>query len=57
MSYFFKRPIGGHGDVFCDVLYMDDTLRITQGHHGSVFVSIKVPDFAEDDTCAEPEVN
>ena len=36
MSYFFKRPIGGHGEVYCDTLYGDETLRITQGHHGSI---------------------
>lgn len=43
MSYFFKRPIGGHGEVYCDVLYADETLRITQGHRGSIFVSTRVP--------------
>lgn len=44
MSFSFKRPIGGHGSVYCDVLYMDDTLRIMKGHHGSVYVCIRVPD-------------
>lgn len=43
MNYFFKRPIGGHGEVYCDVLYVDDTMRITQGHRGSTFVSTRVP--------------
>ena len=47
MSYFFKRPIGGHGEVFCDALYVDESLRITQGHHGSIFVSTRVPTFQE----------
>lgn len=47
MSYFFKRPIGGHGEVYCDVLYVDETLRITQGHRGSIFVSTRVPTLGE----------
>lgn len=42
MTYCLKRPIGGHGSAFCDVLYMDDTLRIMRGHHGSIFVSTRV---------------
>ena len=45
MSYFFDRPIGGHGEVFCDVLYVDETLRIMRGHHGSIFVFTRVPTF------------
>ena len=49
MSYFFKRPIGGHGEVYCDVLYLDDTLRILQGHRGSIFVFSRVPNFEETD--------
>ncbi|CAB9514804.1 expressed unknown protein [Seminavis robusta] len=44
MSYFFKRPIGGHGEVYCDTLYIDENLRIMQGHHGSTYVFTKVPD-------------
>lgn len=47
MSYYFKRPIGGHGEVYCDTLFADETLRITQGHHGSIFVSTRVPTFQE----------
>ena len=49
MSYLFKRPIGGHGEVYCDVLYVDDNLRITQGHRGSIFVSTRVPTLGEAD--------
>lgn len=49
MSYFFKRPIGGHGEVFCDALYVDDNLRIMQGHRGSIFVFTRVPSFCEDE--------
>lgn len=45
MSYIFKRPIGGHGEVFCDALYVDETLRIMQGHRGSIFVFTRVPPF------------
>jgi hypothetical protein len=43
MSYYFKRPIGGHGEVFCDLLYVDETLRIMQGHHQSLYVFTRVP--------------
>ena len=43
MSYVFKRPIGGHGEVYCDALYIDETLRIMQGHRGSIFVFTRVP--------------
>ena len=43
MSYVFKRPIGGHGEVYCDALYIDESLRIMQGHRGSIFVFTRVP--------------
>ena len=42
MKYSLKRPIGGHGSAFCDVLYIDDKLRIMRGHHGAMFVFCKV---------------
>lgn len=42
MNYTLKRPIGGHGSCFCDVLYLDDSLRIMRGHHGSLYVFSKV---------------
>jgi len=42
MHYTLKRPIGGHGSAFCDVLYLDDSLRIMRGHHGSLYVFSKV---------------
>jgi hypothetical protein len=42
MSYKLRRPIGGHGSAFCDVLYLDDSLRIIRGHHGSLMVFSKV---------------
>ena len=41
LSYSLKRPIGGHGTAFCDVLYMDDKLRVLRGHGGSVFVFVR----------------
>jgi hypothetical protein len=44
MSFCLNRPIGGHGSVYVDVLFMDDTIRIMRGHHGSVYVCIRVPD-------------
>jgi hypothetical protein len=44
MSFALKRPIGGHGCAYCDILYLDNTLRITRGHHGSVYVFAKVPE-------------
>jgi hypothetical protein len=43
MKYTLKRPIGGHGHVFIDILYADDTLRIVQGHNGTIFVFTRVP--------------
>jgi hypothetical protein len=51
MNYTLKRPIGGHGSAFCDVLYLDDSLRIMRGHHGSLFIFSKVitADGGEDD--------
>lgn len=44
MSFSLKRPIGGHGSVYCDVVFMDDQLRIMKGHHGSVYICIRVPE-------------
>jgi hypothetical protein len=42
LSYTLKRPIGGHGSAFCDVVYMDDNLRVMRGHNGSIFAFNKV---------------
>mmetsp|Transcript_21421 Transcript_21421/g.35454 ORF Transcript_21421/g.35454 Transcript_21421/m.35454 type:complete len:567 (+) Transcript_21421:150-1850(+) len=44
LSYFLKRPIGGHGSAFCDIMYMDDKLRLMRGHNGSIFAFSKVQD-------------
>jgi len=49
LSYELKRPIGGHGQVYCDVLYCDDDLRIVQGHRGSIFVFRRVPNIGDSD--------
>lgn len=46
MRYSFRRPIGGHGHVYCDVLYADDQFRILKGHHGSIFIFAKLPTFS-----------
>lgn len=43
LRFDLKRPIGGHGSVFCDVVYMDDNFRIMHGHHDSVYVCVRVP--------------
>lgn len=44
MSFTLKKPIGGHGCAFCDIVYMDDDLRIMRGHLGSVIVCSRVPE-------------
>jgi hypothetical protein len=43
MSFVLNRPIGGHGSAYCDIIFMDDDLRIQRGHHGSVYVCKKIP--------------
>jgi hypothetical protein len=43
LSYQLKRPIGGHGQVFCDILYSDEDFRIVRGHRGSILCFSKVP--------------
>ncbi|GKY99603.1 hypothetical protein MPSEU_000914600 [Mayamaea pseudoterrestris] len=37
LRYSFKRPIGGRGQAFIDVLYNDDDFLLIRGHHGSHF--------------------
>lgn len=44
MSFTLKKPIGGHGCAYCDIVYMDEDLRIMRGHHGSVYVCSRVPE-------------
>jgi hypothetical protein len=43
MRYSLKKPIGGHGNIFVDVLYSDDSLRIVRGHLGAIMVLSRVP--------------
>eukprot|EP00978_Attheya_sp_CCMP212_P014639 scaffold37411_cov33-Attheya_sp.AAC.1 len=38
MSYAFESPMGGHGSTYCDILYLDDTIRIMRGNHGTIYV-------------------
>lgn len=42
MDYTFTRPIGGHGMAYVDTLYLDESLRIVQGHRGTIFVFSKL---------------
>jgi hypothetical protein len=46
MKYTLRRPIGGHGHVFLDVMYADESLRILKGQRGSIFVNAKIPTFS-----------
>lgn len=48
MRYTLKRPIGGHGEVFCDVIYADETLRVLRGHGGSIYVFMRALSNGED---------
>ena len=38
IGFHLKRPVGGHGSAFCDIVYLDDDLRVMRGHSGSVYV-------------------
>jgi hypothetical protein len=38
IGFHLKRPIGGHGSAFCDIVYTDDDMRVMRGHSGSVYV-------------------
>ena len=42
MEYTFTRPIGGHGTAYVDTLYVDKSMRIVQGHRGTIFVFSKM---------------
>ena len=37
MEYHLSRPVGGHGKVFIDVLYLDEDILIMRGHHGTIY--------------------
>lgn len=43
ISYEFKRPLGGHGSTYIDVLYIDDTLRVAEGNRGGLYVFVRIP--------------
>lgn len=43
MSFELRRPMGGHGQAYCDIVYMDNYLRIMRGHLGSVYVCTRIP--------------
>ena len=43
MEYTFTRPVGGHNVAYVDTLYVDDTLRIVQGHRGTIMVFSRLP--------------
>mmetsp|Transcript_1775 Transcript_1775/g.4096 ORF Transcript_1775/g.4096 Transcript_1775/m.4096 type:complete len:709 (+) Transcript_1775:710-2836(+) len=44
MTFALRRPIGGHGSVYLDVLYRDEDFRLMRGHHGSVYCCMRMPD-------------
>jgi len=44
LSFVLKRPIGGHGLAYCDILYLDEDFRIMRGHRGSIFVCTRIPE-------------
>mmetsp|Transcript_35480 Transcript_35480/g.85605 ORF Transcript_35480/g.85605 Transcript_35480/m.85605 type:complete len:181 (-) Transcript_35480:247-789(-) len=37
MEYTLHRPVGGHGKVYVDVLYLDEDILIMRGHHGTIY--------------------
>eukprot|EP00590_Aulacoseira_subarctica_P003140 CAMPEP_0172421434 /NCGR_PEP_ID=MMETSP1064-20121228/7676_1 /TAXON_ID=202472 /ORGANISM="Aulacoseira subarctica , Strain CCAP 1002/5" /LENGTH=398 /DNA_ID=CAMNT_0013161831 /DNA_START=149 /DNA_END=1345 /DNA_ORIENTATION=+ len=43
MSYFLKRPIGGHGSTYMDVIYLDETLRVMKSQTDTYYVFSRVP--------------
>ena len=38
IGFHLKRPIGGHSSAFCDIVYMDDDVRVMKGHSGSIYL-------------------
>lgn len=48
MRCHLRQPIGGHSMSYVDVLYLDETLRVLRGHHGTVYISARVPTVPED---------
>lgn len=42
LTYVMKRPIGGHGVAYQQVLHLDDGTRITEGNRGTVVVVSRI---------------
>jgi hypothetical protein len=42
VGYYLTQPIGGHGYAFCDVIFMDEMIRVMRGHSGSILVFKRV---------------
>jgi PAP_fibrillin len=47
LTYEFTRPIGGHEKAYVDLIYLDDTLRITRANTGAIFVFARIPFFPD----------
>ncbi|KAL7545434.1 hypothetical protein ACHAWF_008780 [Thalassiosira exigua] len=37
MEYALHRPVGGHGKVYVDVVYLDEDILIMKGHRGTIY--------------------
>lgn len=48
MSYELSRPLGGHDKCYIDILYLDETLRISRANTGAVYVCARVPYFPDE---------
>jgi hypothetical protein len=48
MSYSLKRPIGGHDKAYIDILYLDETVRISRANTGVIYVCARVPYFPDE---------
>mmetsp|Transcript_15043 Transcript_15043/g.31023 ORF Transcript_15043/g.31023 Transcript_15043/m.31023 type:complete len:391 (-) Transcript_15043:87-1259(-) len=44
LSYVLKKPIGGHDSAYQQVLYLDDSYRVTVGNKGSIVVVSRLPE-------------
>mmetsp|Transcript_18726 Transcript_18726/g.43864 ORF Transcript_18726/g.43864 Transcript_18726/m.43864 type:complete len:766 (-) Transcript_18726:1351-3648(-) len=41
MAYTLTRPVGGHGKVYLDVLYLDEDTLVMRGHHGTMYAMVR----------------
>ena len=48
MSYVLRRPIGGYSTAYVDILYLDETVRITRSNTGVIYVCARVPYFPDE---------